>query len=121
VNRNNYDSFFAPSRRDTSANFPENASSLPASWPFGRWLSHPAGNPRKRWQAVPHHRHIMKAQKIRQQLGGSPNMLEGFLAKPKGMYWKRYERLQTRHDAATERYLGMSMAWLRQLRARFPG
>jgi hypothetical protein len=48
-------------------------------------------------------------------------MLEGFPAKPKGMHWKRYERRQTRHDAATERYFGMSMAWLRQLRARFPG
>jgi hypothetical protein len=72
-------------------------------------------------QAVPHHRHIMKAQKIRLQLGGSADMLEGFPPRPKGMHWKRYERLRTRHDAATERYLGMSMAWLRRLRARFSG
>jgi hypothetical protein len=70
-------------------------------------------------QAVPRHRRIMKAQKIRQRLGGSANMLEKFPPRPKGMHWKRYERLRTRHDAATEHYLGTTTAWLRRLQARF--
>ena len=44
-----------------------------------------------------------KSQKIRLQLGGSPNMLEEFPEKPKGMHWRTYERWRRVHDAAEER------------------
>src|SRR5262249_3848136 len=54
-------------------------------------------------QALPSDRHLLKAQKIREQLGGSLNMLDAFPPKPKGMHRRRYERFQRRHDAATER------------------
>lgn len=45
-------------------------------------------------------RGIGKAQKIRMRLGGSPNMLEEFPDKPKGMHWRTYERRRAAHDAA---------------------
>ena len=67
-------------------------------------------------QTVPRHRHILRAQKIRDQLGGSLSMLDAFPPRPKGMHRTRYERLRRRHDAATQQALGMSAAWIRQLR-----
>jgi hypothetical protein len=67
-------------------------------------------------QALPRHRHIIKAQKIRRQLGGSPSMLEQFPPKPRGMHWKRYERLRRRHDSAAHRAFGMRTAYLIRLR-----
>ena len=65
-------------------------------------------------QAVPRNRHLLVAQKIRGQLGGSLSMLDAFPPKPKGMHWKRYERLLRRHDAATQR---MTAAYLHRLRS----
>jgi len=41
-----------------------------------------------------HHRGLGKARKIRMQLGGSPNTLEEFPDKPKGMHWRTYDRLR---------------------------
>ena len=69
-------------------------------------------------QAVPRHRHVMKAQKIREQLGGSPNMLDAFPPKPKGMHQRRYERLRRRHDAATQQAFGMMSAYFAGLRGK---
>jgi hypothetical protein len=34
------------------------------------------------------------AEKIRERLGDSANMMELFPGRPKGMHWKTYERLQ---------------------------
>ena len=69
-------------------------------------------------QAVPRHRHVIKVQKIREHLGGSLSLLDGFPPKPKGMHRKRYERLRRRHDAATQQGLGMTAAYLAGLRGR---
>ena len=68
-------------------------------------------------QAVPRDRHLLRAQRIRQRLGGNPNMLEDFPAKPKGMHWGRYDRMRDVHDLATTRYLGMAAEWVEKLRA----
>jgi hypothetical protein len=59
----------------------------------------------------------MKAQKIRRQLGGSLSMVDGFPPKPRGMHWKRYERLRQQHDSAARRGLGMLRANLLRLGA----
>jgi hypothetical protein len=48
-------------------------------------------------------RGLGKAQKIRIQLEGSPNMLEPFPEKPKGMRWKTYDRLRRTHDLAEQK------------------
>ena len=53
-------------------------------------------------QASHRDRLLSQAQKIREQLGGSPSMLDDFPPKPKGMHWKRYERLRRTHDQAAD-------------------
>jgi hypothetical protein len=45
-------------------------------------------------------RGLMKAQKIRMGLGGSPSMMDRFPDRPKGMRWKTYNQLQAAHDQA---------------------
>jgi len=67
-------------------------------------------------QAVPRHRYVMKAQKIRRQLGGSLNMVEAFPPKPKGMHWKRYELLRRKYARAEAQVLGRTSAYLSWLR-----
>jgi glycine/D-amino acid oxidase-like deaminating enzyme len=48
-------------------------------------------------------RGLGNARKIRIQLGGSPNILEEFPDKPKGMHWQTYEQLRESHDLAAAR------------------
>jgi len=48
-------------------------------------------------------RDLEKAQKIRMRLGGSTVMSEAFPDKPKGMYWRTYDRLRHRHNLTEER------------------
>jgi hypothetical protein len=48
-------------------------------------------------------RGLFKSQKIRMDLGGSPNMLEEFPDKPKGMQWRTYDRIRTTHDRARKK------------------
>jgi hypothetical protein len=45
---------------------------------------------------------LLKAQKIRERLGGSPSVCDDFPAKPKGMHWRRYERLWQAHEDAAD-------------------
>ena len=55
-------------------------------------------------QESAHRRGLGKSQKIRMRLGGSPNMLEEFPDKPKGMHWQTYERWRRVHNVADERW-----------------
>lgn len=43
---------------------------------------------------------MMKAQAIRERLGGSANLLELFPEKPKGMHWETYQRLREESEQA---------------------
>ena len=55
---------------------------------------------------------LRRAQKIREGLGGSTNMMEPFPEKPKGMHWKTYDQLwREHHEAEMERLAGMR-EWL---------
>jgi hypothetical protein len=53
-------------------------------------------------QASPRQRLILRAQKIREQLGGKLAVLDDFPPKPKGMHWRRYHHLRRQHDQAVQ-------------------
>jgi len=50
-------------------------------------------------------RGIETARKIQMRLGGGESVTEAFPEKPKGMHWRRYNRLRRRHGQAFERSL----------------
>lgn len=50
-----------------------------------------------------HDRALRRTQAIRMKLGGSANMLEPFPAKPTGMHWRTYQRLQLEAGGAESR------------------
>jgi hypothetical protein len=56
-------------------------------------------------QETPMYRGLAMAQKIRKRLAGSTDIFDAFPAKPKGMHWTTYDRLQLAHEAAKERAL----------------
>jgi hypothetical protein len=71
-------------------------------------------------QETLHERGLGKAQKIRMNLGGSPNMFEEFPDKPKGMHWRTYDRRRCAHDVAEARFLAGSMRFIDRLRRQAP-
>ena len=58
----------------------------------------------------PYGRAIARAFRIRLRLGGTDSLLDPFPAKPKGMKWKTYDRLQEQYD----RYNNASLYFLAQ-------
>lgn len=50
-----------------------------------------------------HGRMLLKAQVIREKLGGTPCIADDFPQKPKGMHWRTYYRLQAQADDAESR------------------
>ncbi len=71
-------------------------------------------------QESAHRRGLGKSQKIRMRLGGSPNMLEEFPDKPKGMHWQTYERWRRVHYVADERWTMSSVERQRRRSSRLP-
>jgi hypothetical protein len=69
-------------------------------------------------QESAHQRGLGKSQKIRMRLGGSPNMLEAFPEKPKGLHWRTYDRLRRAHNVAEKRSTIGLMRFLNRLRRR---
>jgi hypothetical protein len=63
-------------------------------------------------------RALRRAQKIRQRLGGSANMMEPFPEKPKGMHHDTYMRMFWEHHEAEMEQLAGMREWLDKLESK---
>lgn len=61
---------------------------------------------------APWERSLTQAQAVRQKLGGSGSMDDPFPAKPKGMHWKTYRRLEAEDELAEARWARLMLVWL---------
>ena len=61
------------------------------------------------------HRALRRAQKIRERLGGSANMMELFPERPKGMHYDTYMKLYWEHHEAEMEQLAEMRQWLEKL------
>lgn len=61
-------------------------------------------------------RSTSQRHKLRDRLGRSGSIDDPFPAKPKGMHWQTYERLEARDRALEERWAGDVVAWLQKRR-----
>ena len=57
-------------------------------------------------QSTRRQRLILKAQKVRERLGGKLGVLDVFPEKPKGMHRRRYDQLRHQHDQAVRAACG---------------
>jgi len=58
-----------------------------------------------------------RARKIQVRLGGSPSLFDPFPGKPKGMWWKTYERLFRECAAREATMTRLLMEWLDKQRS----
>jgi hypothetical protein len=61
----------------------------------------------------PWHRGIIKARKLRVQLGGGPSLLDPFPSRPPRMHRQTYNRMLAKAIAAQERVIALDLDWLR--------
>jgi hypothetical protein len=63
-------------------------------------------------QESPYYRNLTAAQKIRERLGGSPAIFDGFPEKPKRMHERTYRRLRARAERAEAVCTALTERWL---------